>query len=223
MAKDDRPDSSALRFSAVEPTRRMSPPLEVDFEIARGEVAAIIGPTGAGKSAILDLAAGFDRPRSGTVSVFGRIIATPQKSVAPHLRGIAYLLQGLGLWDDRSAHENVRIVAAASGSIESADELLDRFGFAADRRLPTARLSGGERQIVALARVVAVGAPILLLDEPGAQLDPTTRAAVFAALDRVILERSTTVLVAAHSNADLSGLRVDRRYVLEKSRIIDLF
>jgi ABC-type lipoprotein export system ATPase subunit len=197
----------------------MSPPLRIDLAILPGEVVAIIGPTGAGKSAILDLAAGFDRPNAGTVGVFGRVVASAKKFVDPHLRGIAYLVQGLGLWEDRSARENVRIVAAAAKSRRSADDLLDHFGFRSNRDLPAARLSGGERQIVALARVFAVGAPIVLLDEPGAHLDQKTRSVVFAALDRIIAEQPMSVLIAAHSKADLAGLRIDRWFALESSRL----
>lgn len=217
MAANDRQVPPALEFAAAEPSRRMSPPLRIDLAILPGEVAAIIGPTAAGKSAILDLAAGFDRPYAGTVSVFGRVVASAKKSVDPHLRGIAYLVQGLGLWEDRSARENVRIVAAAARSRRSADDWLDHFGFRSDRDLPAARLSGGERQIVALARVFAVGAPLLLLDEPGAQLDQKTRSVVFAASARMIAESSTSVLIAAHSEADLAGMRIDRWLALENS------
>ena len=196
----------------------------LSFQVAPGEVVALVGPSGCGKSTILRLLCGFYEPQEGTVRVFGHWLKGPSLARARHW--ISIVTQDTCLFP-LSVAENIgwgRLGASREGIVAAARRA-NVHGFVT--RLPQAyetvldeeavNLSGGEKQCIAIARAVLKDAPILLLDEPTAALDAGSEAMMQDALDRFAEGR--TVLLIAHR---LSTIRnVDRILVLDQGRICE--
>lgn len=207
----------ALLATTTRRGRAMIGPL--DLRVAPGATVILEGPTGSGKSTTLDLIAGLERPASGQVLLNGRVAAAPDRMIAPHERGIAYLVQGIGLWDECSAVENVRRCLDGPAERGAAETLLDLVHFRADRRMPVERLSGGERMQVGIARVLARGRKIMLFDEPGAHVDRDVRRELLAAIRERARLLGATVIAAVHAAADAEGLAADGTFRLIDGRL----
>jgi molybdate transport system ATP-binding protein len=138
--------------------------LDVALEVAAGECLALAGPSGAGKTSVLRIAAGLLRPRAGRVTCGERVWFDGDIDLPPERRRCGYVFQDYALFPHLSAWQNVGYGLPRRGRRERAFELLERFGLAhrADARPRT--LSGGERQRVALARALAPAPDVLLLD-----------------------------------------------------------
>lgn len=192
----------------------------VSFEIRSGEQVAIVGESGAGKSTILSLIAGFLEPVAGTILVDGRPLAS--LDLADVRRHIAFLPQRAFLFD-ASIAENVAMdrsgdVAAALRAAR-ADEFVGRLPSGADSRLGEggAGLSGGEAQRLMLARAFFAPAPLVLMDEPTAHLDAATEAAVGEAI--AALSAGRTRLTIAHRLKTVEA--ADRVLVLSGGRLVE--
>jgi len=194
------------------------------FELPAGEFAAIMGPSGVGKSTLLHLLGGIDRADSGRVEVFGRSLdeMTPKERARFRNETIGFVFQFHHLLPEFTAEENVafpeRIAgASARDASRRAAELLDRVGLA-DRRGHGARaLSGGEQQRVAIARALARGPRLLLADEPTGNLDAASAAAVFDLLRSLHAEREMTTVLVTH-NPDLAN-RCDKIFTMTREGI----
>lgn len=192
----------------------------ISFEIRPGEQVAIVGESGAGKSTILSLIAGFLEPVAGTIFVDGRPLAS--LDLADVRRHIAFLPQRAFLFD-ASIAENVAMgrsgdVAAALRAAR-ADEFVNRLPHGADSRLGEggAGLSGGEAQRLMLARALFAPAPLVLMDEPTAHLDAATEAAVGEAI--AALSAGRTRLTIAHRLKTVEA--ADRVLVLSDGRLVE--
>ncbi len=149
----------------------------VDFDIRPGEVHALVGENGAGKSTMMKIIAGNFRPTAGTLALEGRPIAfrTPQEALS---RGIALIHQETALAPHLSVAENV-MLCQLPGVIrwremnQRADALIKGLGFDIDPRLPVARLSAAHRQVVEIAKALSLNVKLLVLDEPTASLAPS--------------------------------------------------
>ncbi|MFF5232723.1 ABC transporter ATP-binding protein [Dactylosporangium sp. NPDC000521] len=200
-----------------------TPPVEslrgVDLTVAAGEMVAVVGPSGSGKTTLLNLAAGLDRPTSGSVRLAGQAVEGLTDGQLSGLRAhtLGVVFQQFFLMDHRSAADNVadgllyRGVRASSRRRAAADAL-DRVGLAHRVDHPAGKLSGGERQRVAIARAL-VGRPALILaDEPTGNLDSTTGGQILALL-RQLHADGVTLLVITHDAvvAEACPRRVDLR------------
>ena len=175
---------------------------DVDLRVAPGEFLAVVGPSGCGKSTMLSLVAGLDRPTSGTVGTGGKT---------------AFMFQDATLLPWLTAAQNVALALRLRGVPrgERGDltrSLLERvrLGSHADRR--PHELSGGMRQRVALARVLAQDAPVVLMDEPLGALDAMTRDRMHDEIVRVWAEAGLTVLFVTHNVRE--AVRLGDRVVL---------
>ena len=209
-------------LSASHLTRRFDTRVAVDdvsFELARGEIFALLGPNGAGKTTTLRMLAGLIAPSSGTVHVDGEAM-TPSAS---HLRGrIGFLTEAPGLWDRLTVYENLIVYARLQGVVPSDQAVgraLELFGIANRAGDPTAQLSKGLKQRVALARTLLHDPAIVLLDEPTAGLDPESAHDTRALILRLRNDNRTVVL-STH-NLDEVDRVADRVGVL-RSRLIAL-
>lgn len=175
-------ERSGIRLRRVAKTfHRRGEPVQalggVDLDVADGEFVAIIGPSGCGKSTLLRLVAGLVEPDSGTVSVGGR---SPE--AARHDKQFGLVPQTPALLPWRTVLDNITLLdelnrraGAGPRDAEVADRLVDLVGLRGFERARPAELSGGMQQRVSLARAFALGAPVLLMDEPFAALDEITR------------------------------------------------
>jgi osmoprotectant transport system ATP-binding protein len=196
---------------------------DLHLSIAAGESVALIGRSGAGKSTLLKLINRLVLPQSGTVVVEGR--DTRDWDPIALRRRTGYVLQEIGLFPHLTVEENVALVPRLEGwpterRRARAHELLDLVGlpsaeFAA--RWPR-ELSGGQRQRVGVARALAVGPPIVLMDEPFGALDSTTREELRAEFQRIRRQLRQTVVLVTHDRDEAFALG-DRVAVLEQGRL----
>jgi putative ABC transport system ATP-binding protein len=183
----------------------------VGFRLPRGKMVALRGPSGCGKSTLLNLIGALDRPDSGKLIVDGVDVSrlSGGGEVAYRRRKVGFVFQQFNLVPQLSATENVTLpmefVGGTNGTARSrARELLQRVGLARDRheRRP-AKLSGGEQQRVAIARALANEPPIILADEPTANLDSKTGRLIVELL-RSLRKEYRTVIIATH-DADIAA------------------
>jgi lipoprotein-releasing system ATP-binding protein len=199
---------------------------DVSLAIKQGEVVALVGQSGAGKSSLLHMAGLLEAPSSGDVIIGGAAAASLPDAERTRLRRdtIGFVYQAHHLLPEFSALENVilpQLIAGKSKSVAGAEarRLLDLMGLSQRLTHRPAQLSGGEQQRVAIARALANHPRVLLADEPTGNLDPRTAAGVFDALIAIVREEGTAALVATH-NVELAA-RMDRTLVLHEGRLID--
>jgi osmoprotectant transport system ATP-binding protein len=179
----------------------------VNLTVAQGEIVALVGRSGAGKTTVLKLVNRLLLPGSGRVVVEGR--DTREWDGIRLRRHIGYVFQDVGLFPHMTVEENVTVVPRLEQwplerARGRARELLDLVGLPyheyANRR--PHELSGGQRQRVGLARALAIDPPILLMDEPFGALDPITRVEVRREFSRIQAQLGTTVLLVTHDIAE---------------------
>jgi putative ABC transport system ATP-binding protein len=177
----------------------------LDLRVERGELVAVHGPSGSGKTTFLHLAAGLDQPSAGEVRVDGRSLSRlgDAELAEYRARALAIVFQTGNLWPALTARENVLVSLRLAGRDDSAaaDEALSHFGLGARGDHRAGSLSGGEQQRVAIAAAAARGAPLVLADEPTAELDEPNEAIVLAELQRLRRDFGATVVVVTHSPA----------------------
>jgi putative ABC transport system ATP-binding protein len=196
----------------------------VDLAIGSGEFLAVQGPTGQGKSTLLLLLGGLDRPSSGSVIFEERDLARLGEDELAGLRAseFGFVFQTFNLIPTLTAQENVEtaLVPAAVPTKERRDfalTMLEELGLA-DRagHLPS-ELSGGQQQRVAIARALVKKPRVLLADEPTGNLDEGTRDEIIGLLEQLWQERGITLVVVTHDSA--VARRAGRRAVIENGRV----
>jgi NitT/TauT family transport system ATP-binding protein len=171
----------------------------VDLDVAAGEVVTVLGPSGSGKTTLLRLVGGLEEPTSGRITVDG---ASPHDARAA--KRIGFVPQSPGLLPWRTVAENARLLLDVNRRQNNTRgpttaELLDHVGLTSFAGAYPHELSGGMQQRVALVRAVALGAPLLLMDEPFAALDEITRTDMRHLLTGLCEPLATTVLFVTHS------------------------
>jgi thiamine transport system ATP-binding protein len=208
-----------LRVNSVSASWDATPVLrDVRFEVADGEYFVLLGPNGSGKTTLLRLIAGLERPTSGSIELDGEDLADRPT----HRRGIGLMFQDPALFPHRTVLENIayapmlqrRPRPEVDAEVRELIALLRLDGF--EDRSPDG-LSGGERQRVALARTLAAGPRLVLLDEPFASIDVDLRAALRAEFRDVLRARATAAIHVTHDReeglfmADRLGMLFDGR------------
>lgn len=200
--------------------------LEMEVTIDEGEVVALLGPNGAGKTTLLRAVAGLVPFRSGHVRLDGKVLedTATGEYVPTERRPIGFVFQDYLLFPHLSVLENVAFGLRSRGTsrqaaVEKATQWLDRVGLKSYAGSKPAELSGGQRQRVALARALAPDPRLLLLDEPLAALDVTTRAEVRRDLKRHLDSFEGIRLVVTHDPIEAVAL-ADRLIVMENGRLV---
>ena len=198
----------------------------ISLSLKQGEVVALVGQSGAGKSSLLHMAGLLEAPSSGEVVIGGTAASTLPDAERTRLRRdtIGFVYQAHHLLPEFSALENVilpQLIAGKSKAVADAEarRLLDLMGLSQRLTHRPAQLSGGEQQRVAIARALANHPRVLLADEPTGNLDPRTAAGVFDALIKIVREEGTAALVATH-NLELAA-RMDRALILHDGKLLD--
>ncbi len=198
-----------------------------DLVLRRGEIVALVAPSGTGKSTLLHVAGLLERPDSGAVLVDGVDAGSLGDAERTRIRRdrIGFVYQFHHLLGEFSALENVLLPQMIAGIARPAarargQELLDAFGLR-DRagHLP-GKLSGGEQQRVAIARALANRPAVILADEPTGNLDAGTSDVVFGELLRIVRSQGAAALIATH-NTELAK-RMDRVVTLRQGRIVEV-
>jgi len=186
---------------------------DLDLTLHAGEIVALVGHSGSGKSSLLHIAGLLEAPTSGEVFVAGQNCTRLDDAARTRIRriGIGFVYQFHHLLPEFSALENVVMPQLIAGegrkaADQRAKELLERLGIAARMSHRPAELSGGERQRVAIARAIANRPLLLLADEPTGNLDPSSAARVHDELLRLIRDEGLAALVATHNLELAAGM-----------------
>ncbi|HYV41931.1 MAG TPA: ABC transporter ATP-binding protein [Thermoanaerobaculia bacterium] len=197
---------------------------DLSFELQEGVFAAVMGPSGVGKSTLLHLLGGIDSPDAGRVEVFGRVLEElpPRERARFRNDHIGFVFQFHHLLPEFTAEENVAFPHRIAGEPAAearrrAAAMLDRVGLLERRDHRPRALSGGEQQRVAIARALARGPGLLLADEPTGNLDADSSGAVFDLLEQLHRERGMTTVLVTH-NPDLAS-RCDTIYLMSREGI----
>jgi molybdate transport system ATP-binding protein len=195
--------------------------LEVELAVGAGRCLALAGPSGAGKTSMLRVAAGLLRPAHGRVEANGETWLDTQRGVdvPAERRRCGYVFQDYALFPHLSAWQNVAYPLRGRDRRARALELLERLGLGDRAEARPSALSGGERQRVALARALARDPEVLLLDEPLSALDARTRAGAARELGDVLRASEAPTLLVTHDFGEAAGLG-DRVGIVDAGRIV---
>jgi ribose transport system ATP-binding protein len=198
----------------------------VDFEVARGEIVALVGENGAGKSTLMKILAGIHRPDAGEIRIDGALVQIQDPATGAHL-GVAVIHQELEMIDTLDVAGNIFLgrEPRRSGPLRLLDrgrmerlttQLLSRIGAAIAPRTIVGQLSTAQQQLVAIARALSVDARILVLDEPTASLGSDDAERLFGVLNE-LRERGTAIVYISHRLAEVEAI-ADRAVVLRDGR-----
>jgi len=189
------------------------------IEVREGEIVTVLGPNGAGKSTLLKTAVGLLSPRRGHIALRGADITGLRPSAVARL-GLGYVPQRENIFENMTVMENLEIGAAAKAGLRPGprvEAVMQLFPRLADRRRQVVgTMSGGERQLVAMARALVPEPYILLLDEPSAGLAPVFVEAMFEQI--AVINRSGVTILMVEQNARRALALSDRGYVLDLGR-----
>ena len=196
---------------------------DIDFQLAAGETAALVGASGSGKSTLLTLIAGLDTPTQGTVRIAGQDIFALDEDARAALRAekVGFVFQSFQLLGNLTALENVMLPLELAGrrdARQAATEMLARVGLSARLGHYPRLMSGGEQQRVALARAFVVRPALLLADEPTGSLDFATGESVMQLMLDLNQELGTTLVLVTHDRA--IAARCDRRITIEAGQVV---
>jgi putative ABC transport system ATP-binding protein len=195
----------------------------VDLRVAAGEQVAVVGPSGSGKSSLIAVAAGLERPTRGGVRLFGEDLGRLNEDGRARLRRgrVSLVFQSFHLLPNMTAEENVAApleIAGRGEAGETAAAWLDRVGLHDRRRHYPHQLSGGEQQRVALARALAARPALLFADEPTGNLDAENAALVAQMMFDLVAEAGAALVLVTHDQA--LAARAGRRVAMAGGRIV---
>jgi branched-chain amino acid transport system ATP-binding protein len=191
----------------------------VTFDVPRGQVISLIGRNGAGKTSTLRAIMGMIRRRQGSVTVEGNeTIHLKPRQIAR--MGMGYVPEERGIFSSLSVRENLMLPPAIRPPLMSLDEILALFPNLTTRMSsPGTKLSGGEQQMLAIARILRTGAPLLLLDEPTEGLAPVIIDQIGLTI-RKLRERGYTIILV-EQNIQFAWSVTDSFHVIERGRVVD--
>ncbi len=194
----------------------------VSFELRKGELSVVVGPSGAGKTTVLNILGGMDRPDTGRVLVDGKDIAgVNERQLTVYRRhDIGFVFQFYNLVPNLTALENVELATQICRNPLKPADVLASVGLSARLSNFPAQLSGGEQQRVAIARALAKNPKLLLCDEPTGALDDATGKQILKLLQTTCREMGMTVVLITHNHA-ISPI-ADRVIRMRSGRVADV-
>ena len=194
----------------------------VSFTIEQGEFCVILGPSGAGKTTVLNMLGGMDVCDEGEIWLDGQLVSGySQKELTTYRRyDVGFVFQFYNLVQNLTARENVELASEICREPLDADTVLEEVGLSDRRNNFPAQLSGGEQQRVSIARAIASNPKILRCDEPTGALDFVSGQQVLALLQSTCREKGRTVIVITHNSA-LAAM-ADRVIRINSGRVVDV-
>ena len=194
----------------------------IDFEIKRGEFAVVVGPSGAGKTTVLNILGGMDTATEGEVLVDGKDIAAySQRQLTAYRRDdIGFVFQFYNLIPNLTALENVELALQICKNPMDAKKVLEEVGLLERINNFPAQLSGGEQQRVSIARALAKNPKLLLCDEPTGALDYHTGKSILKLLQDTCRDKGMTVILITHNSA--IAPMADRVIKIKNGKVSDM-
>lgn len=178
---------------------------QISFTIGHGEIAAIVGPSGQGKTTILRLIAGFDSPSTGEILMDGVCVSNTESRLNPEKRGIGYVPQDGALFPHLTVAENVAF-GLRRGAKQRVEEMLRLVGLHGLGNRRPDEISGGQMQRVALARALAPEPRMVLMDEPFSALDAAMRIEVRDEVHAILRKTGTTTVMVTHDQSEAMSI-----------------
>ncbi|MDN3669167.1 ABC transporter ATP-binding protein [Echinicola jeungdonensis] len=196
--------------------------LDISFKVPEGEILALIGESGSGKTSFLRILAGLEHPQKGTIHHGDITFLDSKKSLPSHQRNLGMVFQDYALFPQLSVLENVKSgINQKSRANQKALETLKKMGLEGLKNKFPHQLSGGQQQRVALARALVSEPQILILDEPFRNLDSLLKEQISEELMEIIKEISLTVIFATQDSKDALSM-ADKIAVLHQGRLLQL-
>jgi putative ABC transport system ATP-binding protein len=198
---------------------------DVSFQVMPNELVVLLGPSGAGKTTILNLVAGLEKPSSGDVRVLGMDMGSGDENALSSFRcaNVGFIFQSYNLVSTLTARENVELMMELAGWSDAGrnekltGQLIDQVGLAERGDHLPAQLSGGEQQRVAIARALANDPQLILADEPTGNLDTRTGSEIIGLLEGLKKDRGKTVIITTHDERIVQ--MADTVYRMDKGKL----
>ena len=207
-------------------TKRFGNAVAVDrisLKVEREETMVVFGASGCGKTTVLRLVAGFERPDAGEIALDGCVVSQPGRMVPPNRRHVGMVFQDLALWPHMRVRDNIefalkplRLTRAQRN--DRVNRMLERVSLDRRGNCYPAQLSGGERQRVALARTIVLEPQIMLMDEPLASLDSVLKEELGTMIRQLCKQMSMTIIYVTHDRGEVM-MMADRVAMMSHGRI----
>ena len=189
----------------------------ISLTVNKAEKVSILGPSGSGKSTLLRLIAGLEKPYSGTITIQGKVVSDQDHLVAPEKRNVGLVVQNKALFPHLTVQKNIGFgIKNNQEKTKIISDLLNLFKIEHLSNKYPHEISGGEQQRTAIARSMAPGPELLMLDEPFSALDRELKEELYAELNQIFKERQQTIILVTHDLAEAKVLS-DKQINLENT------
>jgi len=196
----------------------------INIDLNEGEILTILGASGSGKSTILNLIAGFEKPNSGTISIYEKIVSSNEEFMEPHTRNVGFVFQNYALFPHLNVFKNISFGISDKETNKQkrvVEEMMKLTGLEdLEKRYPH-ELSGGQQQRVALARTLATKPKLILFDEAFSNVDAILKSKIEKELVSIIKDSGVSAVFVTHDSKEALGIS-DKIAFLENGRVSQL-
>ena len=189
----------------------------ISLTVNKAEKVSILGPSGSGKSTLLRLIAGLEKPYSGTITIQEKVVSDQDYLVAPEKRNVGLVVQNKALFPHLTVQKNIEFgIKKNQEKTKIISDLLNLFKIEHLSNKYPHEISGGEQQRTAIARSMAPGPELLMLDEPFSALDRELKEELYTELNQIFKERQQTIMLVTH-DLDEAKVLSDKQIILENT------
>ena len=195
---------------------------DITVSIPANSLTAIMGQSGCGKTTLIRLIAGLETPHGGEIIINGKTVSAPQKITPPSQRGIGYIFQNLALWPHLTVKQHIAYVLSSEKTENTEKKIKETANFfkldAHLNKYPH-QLSGGQKQLLALARSMAPNPSLVLMDEPLTGMDPVLKEYVLDFILKIKSSLQTTIIYVTHDSREIEKT-ADKIVMMKDGKII---